>query len=435
VVPVSQVGVYGNYTAVEWVYQHGLATYFCQTNAWSDARGWHPEAQMHQDVTQHRIGGIYVDRLTATAADFGQCRRREQSDPRIFRTGIWETYVKSAASGGSYSRSKTSAASATIYFTGTSLDWIAMKGTTAGSADVYLDGVKKATINLAASTASYRVKVWSTGTLAYGNHKVQIVRSASSAAGKYLTLDAVNVVGSISALLPPGVTALRYVTLDAVVVVGSLRHAPPTVAGVDPTSGGASVTITGTGFTDVAAVTFGGTPAAKYQVESSTRIVAVPPAITPGTVDVVVTTAWGSSDPSGTADDFTILARYEQTDLRVVYEGSWGAFYKSFASGGSYGRSNTSGASATIYFTGARLDWIAMKGQSTGIADVYLDGEKVATIDLNSSVAAYDVKVWSTGMIADGDHVVQIVRSNANSSAKYVTVDAVEILGAIATGP
>ncbi len=76
-----------------------------------------------------------------------------------------------------------------------------------------------------------------------------------------------------------------------------------------------------------------------------------------------------------------------------------------------------------------------MKGQSTGIADVYLDGEKVATIDLNSSVAAYDVKVWSTGMIADGDHVVQIVRSNTNSSAKYVTVDAVEILGAIATGP
>ncbi len=107
------------------------------------------------------------------------------------------------------------------------------------------------------------------------------------------------------------------------VVVGSLRHAPPTVAGVDPTSGGASVAITGTGFTDVTAVTFGGTPAAGYQVESSTRIVAVPPAITPGTVDVVVTTAWGSSDPSGTADDFTILARYEQTDLRLVYEGSW----------------------------------------------------------------------------------------------------------------
>ena len=285
-----------------------------------------------------------------------------------------------------------------------------MKGTTGGTADVYLDGAKKATINLAASTASYRVKVWSTGTLTRGDHKVEIVRSSSSA-------------------------ATRYVTLDSVDVLGSLRHAPPTVTGVDPTSGGASVAITGTGFTDVTAVTFGGTPAAGYQVESSTRIVAVPPAITPGPVDVVVTTAWGSSDPSGTADDYTILARYEQTDLHIVYEGSWVAFYKSFASGGSYGRSNTSGASATIYFTGTRLDWIAMKGSTTGIADVYLDGEKVATIDLNSSVAAYDVRVWSTGIITEGEHVVQIVRSDANASAKYVTVDAVEILGAIATGP
>ena len=56
-----------------------------------------------------------------------------------------------------------------------------MKGTTTGMADVYLDGAKKATINLAASTASYRVKVWSTGTLAPGSHKVEIVRSSCSA--------------------------------------------------------------------------------------------------------------------------------------------------------------------------------------------------------------------------------------------------------------
>ena len=43
--------------------------------------------------------------------------------------------------------------------------------------------------------------------------------------------------------------------------------------------------------------------------------------------------------------------------------------------------------------------------------------------------------VWSTGIIAGGDHVVRIVRSDANSSAKYITVDAVEILGAITAGP
>jgi hypothetical protein len=79
VVPVSQVGVYGNYTTIDWVHKNGLATYFCQSNAWSQPQGWHPAAQMRQDVTSLTIGGVHCDRLTVTTDDFGQCRRREES--------------------------------------------------------------------------------------------------------------------------------------------------------------------------------------------------------------------------------------------------------------------------------------------------------------------------------------------------------------------
>jgi len=46
---------------------------------------------------------------------------------------------------------------------------------------------------------------------------------------------------------------------------------------------------------------------------------------------------------------------------------------------GSYGRSNTAGLS-TIYFTGTRLDWIAMKARHR-IAVVYPTGEET-TINL-----------------------------------------------------
>ena len=217
--------------------------------------------------------------------------------------------------------------------------------------------------------------------------------------------------------------------------VGTLSHASPTVTGIDPRSGGSTVTITGTGFTDVAAVTFGGTPAASYRVKSSTQIVAVAPARSPGTVDVVVKTVWGSSEPSGTADNYTILIRYQQTDPHIVYEGAWETFWKSFATGGSYGRSKASGASATIYFTGTRLDLIATKGTTTGIADVYLDGVKKATIDLASLSAAYNMKVWSTGNLPSSQHVVKIVRSSASASTEYLTLDAVEVLGVLTSAP
>jgi hypothetical protein len=123
--------------------------------------------------------------------------RYDQTDKRIMKTGAWADYYVTAAYLGSYGRSRATGASATIYFTGTRLDWIAMKGTTTGVAIVYLDGVKKTTINLAATAARYLVNVWSTGSLARGRHQVRIVLSSSSPAGKYLTLDAVDIWGAI----------------------------------------------------------------------------------------------------------------------------------------------------------------------------------------------------------------------------------------------
>ena len=157
-------------------------------------------------------------------------------------------------------------------------------------------------------------------------------------------------------------------------------HGPPSITSVVPNAGspvgGQTVTINGLGFTGASAVSFGGNQAAAFAVNSPSRITAVAPAHALGAVDVVVTTTWGSSDPTGTTDNYTYTNRVEQTDSRIVKTGTWSNFSKTQASGGSYGRSSTSGASATIYFNGTRLDWIAMKGTTTGIADVYLDGVK-----------------------------------------------------------
>ena len=267
-----------------------------------------------------------------TADDYTYANRYEQTDANIVKTGVWSDYAKTLASGGSYGRSSTGGASATIYFTGTRLDWTAMKGTTTGKADVYVDGVLKTTINLAAAPAAYDVNVWSTGNLSDGAHYVRIVRSAGNATGKYVTLDAVDIWGTISA--------------------------PP---------------------------------------------------------------------PSGT--------RYEQTNVNILKAGAWTDFIKSAASGGSYGRSSTSGASATIYFTGTRLDWIAMKGTTTGTADVYVDGVFDATVVLAASTATYQVNVWSTGTLSNGAHHVDIVRNSGSGVGKYLTLDAVEIWGTIATAP
>ena len=65
-----------------------------------------------------------------------------------------------------------------------------------------------------------------------------------------------------------------------------------------PTTGGTNVVVAGTGFTSDATVAFGTAAATKVKVESDNLLIAKTPAESAGTVDVIVTTAAGSSTPS-----------------------------------------------------------------------------------------------------------------------------------------
>jgi hypothetical protein len=73
------------------------------------------------------------------------------------------------------------------------------------------------------------------------------------------------------------------------------------------TAGGTSVAVNGSGFTGATDVSFGGTDAASFIVNSDTSITAVSPAMTAGTVDVVVTSPTGTSQVSS-SDQFTFTA-------------------------------------------------------------------------------------------------------------------------------
>jgi hypothetical protein len=229
------------------------------------------------------------------------------------------------------------------------------------------------------------------------------------------------------------IAVLVFVLPDA-----ALAATPPSVASVAPSSGptvgGATVVIKGTGFTGVSgasAVLFGAASAASYTVNSDTQITAVTPAHGSGAVHVTVTGTGGTSATSA-ADSYTFMVRYDQTDLQFFdYSGTWSAYPKTAAWKGSYGRSNTSGASVTVTFNGTRLDWIAMKGTTTGKAAVYLDNVLQTTVDLASATAIYQQDVWTTHDVSDGVHTVKFVLT----TSQYLVIDGVDVLGSLVAIP
>ncbi len=102
-----------------------------------------------------------------------------------------------------------------------------------------------------------------------------------------------------------------YCTYRTYLTLGPTFVAAPRVTSVSSTSGpaagGTSVTIAGTGFTGATAVSFGGTAAASFAVNSDTAITALSPVAGAGMVDVTVTTAGGTSSASA-SDQFTFVA-------------------------------------------------------------------------------------------------------------------------------
>jgi hypothetical protein len=119
----------------------------------------------------------------------------------------------------------------------------------------------------------------------------------------------------VTAPTPPGAFAMGYF---AGVCIGEIEDytlniiapSPPTITGISPssgsTSGGTSVVITGTNFTGASSVSFGGTAAAIFSVNSATQITATSPAKSAGMVDITVTTAGGTSAISS-SDQFTFI--------------------------------------------------------------------------------------------------------------------------------
>ncbi len=167
-------------------------------------------------------------------------------------------------------------------------------GNPGGSVNFSIDGGAPITVALLNNGGPVLTAKLTTSSLGIGNHSISATYNADP-----------NFLGSSGSL-----------SGGQVVNVG-----PPAVTSISPsngpTTGGTSVTITGSSFTGATSVTFGSINATSFTVISATQISAVAPPGSLGTVDVTVRTSAGTSAVNA-ADQFSYTVPADSANLRQL---------------------------------------------------------------------------------------------------------------------
>ncbi len=115
------------------------------------------------------------------------------------------------------------------------------------------------------------------------------------------------------------------------------------------------------------------------------------------------------------------------------YTGSWLPYVNPTYFNKTYAYSRWTNAAFTASFTGTRVSWIGPRTTNYGIADVYIDGVKVATVDTyraNLAIQGWREVVWQSGVLTPGAHTISIRPTgtkNPAATAANVVIDAIDV--------
>ncbi|WP_344741700.1 fibronectin type III domain-containing protein, partial [Microlunatus spumicola] len=357
-----------------------------------------------------------VTGLTTTITPVGQ-GTYENDDPAVTLNGAWTKTASNQDSGGSTS-SLAGTGYAELSFNTSGIRWITRYNTYSGIADVYVDGVKKATVDLYSSATKTQQVAYEITGLPETPHTIRIVRTGTKNASS--TSNAI----MVDAFVAPDI------------------HAPSAPAGLQSSLSGADVNLTWSANPEPDVASYrvfrlGGTTTTRTQVGTTTADVQsfTDKARRPGvtyTYDVVaVDTSGNASDASDTTTlTLPIEAQpagvYENDADAVTLNGPWSVVSSNMDSGGGYSTLNAAGY-AEISFTTSGIRWVSRTNTYSGIADVYLDGVKKASVDLYSATTKYQQVVFEASGLTETPHTLRIVRTNtknAGSTSTAIMLDA-----------
>jgi hypothetical protein len=143
---------------------------------------------------------------------------------------------------------------------------------------------------------------------------------------------------------------------------------------------------------------------------------------------VTATDANGKSGTT-TGPSFTPGAANE-SGTSVTYSGLWKGATMTSAYGGAVRFASAKDASASFTFTGGSVAFVSDRGPARGKAEIWLDGVKVATLDLRAAVAQPRRMVYAASGLgaptSGGSHtlMVKLLGAHSGGTSNRVDIDA-----------
>jgi murein DD-endopeptidase MepM/ murein hydrolase activator NlpD len=128
------------------------------------------------------------------------------------------------------------------------------------------------------------------------------------------------------------------------------------------------------------------------------------------------------------------VATSQQSSSLLRYVGAWTTFPTTQASGDSLATANAAGSSLPVDFTGFCISLLSARGPAYGQALVTVDGGTPEVVDLYNPSTMWRQKVWNSGYLPYGRHLVTIEWTglkNAASTGTAINVDALEMVGCL----
>ncbi|MFJ7159537.1 N-acetylmuramoyl-L-alanine amidase [Streptomyces sp. NPDC101118] len=142
----------------------------------------------------------------------------------------------------------------------------------------------------------------------------------------------------------------------------------------------------------------------------------------PGVTTAFTMTAYDQAGNTATASGTAAPAVVQET--AAVRSGTWAARSSSSYLGGGSLSTSSANASLSWTFTGRSVAWVVSRASGSGQAYVYLDGTKVATVDLKSDTVKYRDAIFTKSWTTAGTHTLKVV--NAGTAGRpTVTTDGV----------